>query len=216
MADNIISLLRGGAPVRQLNDDDVRQAVSFFRSQVEPLLNTTARRHPLGFLYASEAVSDGLSLRYHLWPEGWHVPETQSGSEIHDHVYELNSLVLGGVLRHETFEAVPTPDGDCELLEVAYSAEGSSLRRTETRVALRPLSNEVYGAGTAYRLSPGIIHRASAVAAPAATLVLTVAQSATPVPRVILPVGHEVPQPYERCQLTDGEILEARRLLGEL
>ncbi|WP_133239281.1 hypothetical protein [Microvirga sp. KLBC 81] len=180
------------------------------------MLNTTARRHPLGFLYASEAVSDGMNLRYHLWPEGWHVPETQAGGEIHDHIYQLNSLVLGGALRHETFEAVLAQDGDYELLEVAYSTAESSMCRTGARVVLRQLTNEVHGAGTAYRLAPGVIHRASAVAAPAATLVLTIPKSAAPAPRVLIPVGQGAPQAFARRQLTDGEIAEARKLLENL
>ncbi|WP_048707420.1 hypothetical protein [Microvirga massiliensis] len=216
MANNIVSLLRGAPAVRQLTEYDHLQAVSFFRSRMGSLLNTEVRRHPLGFLYASEVVSNGMSLRYHLWPEGWHVPATQTASEIHDHVYELNSLVLRGALRHETFEAVAAQDGDHELLEVAYSAEESSVLRTGARVVLRPLADEIHGVGTAYRLPPGVIHRASALAAPAATLVLTVAQPAAPAPRVFIPVGHEAPQPFARRQLTDGETAEARRLLENL
>jgi hypothetical protein len=216
MADDIVALLRGDPAVRQLNEHDLRQAISFFRCRMELMLSTTARRHPLGFLYASETVSDGIDLRFHLWPEGWHIPETQTGSEIHDHVYELNSLVLGGAVRHETFDAVPAQDGDRELLEVAYFGEASSLRRMGARVVLRRLTDEVHGAGTAYRLRPGIIHRASAVAAPAATLVLTVTPPAAAAPRVIIPVGHEAPQPFARRQLTDAEITEARKLLERL
>jgi hypothetical protein len=216
MVDDIVALLRGGPAVRQLTEPALRQAAAFLRTRIEPLLDTTARRHPLGFLYASEAVSDGMNLRYHLWPEAWHVPDTQTGSEIHDHVYELNSLVLGGALRHETFEAAPDQDGDCELLEVAYSGEESSLRRTGARVVLRRLTDDVHGAGTAYRLPPGIIHRASAVAAPAATLVLTVGQSPAPVPRVVIPDGYEAPQSFARRRLLDAEIAEARELLESL
>jgi hypothetical protein len=62
----------------------------FFKSRFDTPLQAVARRHPLGFFYATEALSDAMMLRYHLWPSDWAVPTQEEGNDIHDHVYELN------------------------------------------------------------------------------------------------------------------------------
>ncbi|MCU0885847.1 MAG: hypothetical protein MUC44_13065 [Beijerinckiaceae bacterium] len=216
MEDEIVALLQGGPPIRPWPEPDLQNARYFLRSRIEPILKTTARRHPLGFIYATEAISDGTSLRYHIWPKAWHVPEDQAGSEIHDHIYELNSLVLGGVLRHETFEAVPKLDGAYELLEVTYSKDRSLPELTGTRVDLRSLTDEIHMAGTAYRLLPGIIHRASAVRTPAVTMVLTIDKLPKLAPRVVVGVGYETPSSFDRRPLMHAEIVEALEVLESL
>lgn len=216
MQDEVIALLRDARSVRNLDSTTLASVAEFFRSRVDTLLEDSVRRHPLGFFYASEEVSQKSTLRFHVWPEDSSFADSQTGSEIHDHVYEFNSLIVAGKLRYETFEVLPNERGQYRLLHVTYSSEGSVLHPTGGRVDLEPVSDEVHGPGTIYHLASGVIHRATAIRMPAATVLLTVKDNQLCEPRVVVEHGNEFSQSFTRSLLETQEIAEVRRILSAL
>lgn len=216
MDDDIRTVFSGAGPVREVNFDVLTRLRAFFRRRMDTLLETSTRRHPLGFFYAVEKLDDSATLRYHLWPENWSVPPDQMNGEIHDHIFELNSVVLSGAMRHETFSFVPSNKGNREILRVVYSGETSKLRRSGERGELKDISNEIYQPGTVYRVPAGTIHRAEALKSPAATLVLAISESNPPDPRVIIEYGHSIPPGFSRTKLQGADLLSARSILAHL
>ena len=217
MRDKIVALLRAEGQLRRLDAATMASVASFFMRHVETNLETTARRHPLGFVVISEPVCEGLVLRYHIWPRDWGVPDGQESGQTHDHSFELNSLVLGGSLRQLTFEAVIASSGGHEIFEVHYGAEvGSDLRRTGQRARLERETDETFAAATAYRLPPRVVHYVETVRRPAATLVLSVAYPGAPAPRVFVPLGQKAPGAFPREILDPKEIAIARSAIAEL
>jgi hypothetical protein len=180
------------------------------------MLESEFRCHPLGFYYATEHISAEHTLRYHIWPEGWVVPSSQKGSEIHDHVFELNSLVLLGELIHETFSFTPQTGGVHEIMRVQYIDEGTKIKRSSEFGRLSRDNEEVFMSGMAYRLGRGVIHRATARATPAATLVLAASDEEGGEPRVVIGRDDPSPEPYLRRRLEAAELARAKAVLNAM
>lgn len=216
MYDEIITALVSGRDTRRLEPAVLGRLAEFFRVRMEELLPTAARMHPLGFVYATDIPYEGVDLRYHLWPASYVASAVESVADIHDHSYELNSLVVAGELLHETFVAEEHRDGPYELLEVNYADSASQLRQTGRRCALRQDSEARHVAGTAYRLNPGHIHRVRTFGGLCATLVATRLTDSNRTPRVLLPAGAQIPTPNERPRLTPRELYDARSALAEI
>lgn len=216
MCDEVLTALFSGQDVRRIEPAVFGRLAAFFCARMEELLPTAARMHPLGFVYALEKPQEGIGLRYHLWPASYAASDTEAAADIHDHSYELNSLVVGGELLHETFVVEERPDGPLDVLEVDYVDGASQLRRTGRRGALRQDSEARHASGTAYRLNPGHIHRVRTFGGFCATLVATRLNGGGQTPRVLLPVGAKVPTPNGRPRLTSRELHDARSALAEI
>jgi hypothetical protein len=213
MRDAVVALLRSEGRVRHLDDRVMASITAFFVERVNTDLARAARRHPLGFLVVSDPIDVGLVLRYHVWPTGWALPEGQESGQTHDHLYELNSLVVGGSLRQRTFQAMIDVCGGHEVLEVDYTASGSALRRTSLRARLVGETDEIFGVGTAYRLAPGTVHHVEAVGRPSATLVLSVSVPGRTTARVFVPREQSIPGEFIRDHLDAGELAAAREAI---
>lgn len=216
MYDEVVAALESGPSVRRLEQSVFDRLAGFFRLRIEELLTTSARKHPLGFTYAADKLSAAMSVRYHLWPADWSVPEAALAADLHDHSYQLNSLVVGGALMHETFRTDPDREGAFEVLEVEYQDGTSVLRHTGHLLKLLEETRETHEAGTAYRLQVGQIHRVRAIRQPCATLVLTIMPTIVHAPRVLTPAGTASPGLNARPLLTAQEIAEARGALSDL
>ncbi|MGY4367905.1 hypothetical protein ACVW1A_003970 [Bradyrhizobium sp. LB1.3] len=112
-------------------------------------------------------------MRYHFWPVDWSMPSLEAGREDHDHTYELNSLVVAGALRHQTFTVVESDTSSLQVLKVTYADGDSTLWPTGQRVEVQQLETQIFHAGESYRLAPGVIHRATPTQRPTATIALT-------------------------------------------
>jgi hypothetical protein len=188
---------------------------SFFVQHLDARLESDARRHPLGFLIVSQPLDD-LVLRYHLWPSGWTPPLEQVSGQTHDHSYELNSVIVAGSLRQRTFRAALDPRGTHDVLEVEYRPERSALRRTGLRARLIEETDETFGVGIAYRLSPGTVHRVDAIGRPTATLALAIRALTGSAPRVFVPFGEQPPGEFIRDRFDAAELLAAREAISEI
>jgi hypothetical protein len=176
----------------------------------------TAQRHPLGFFYGIQQISDRNTMRFHLWPEKWRIPVDQVAGQIHDHIFELNSLIITGELFHQTFDFLPDSGGDHEILKVQYNHSQSRLVRSNEFGRLRMKLEETFRPGEVYRVPNGTIHRANPAQAPAATLVLAVTPIKQQSPRVVLGAGEAIPGSFQRAPLNPEEIELLRRTLSIL
>jgi len=136
-----------------------------------PLARVQFRRHPLGFLVAKISDGSGVSLRLHVWV-GDH-DSRQHGYEIHNHLFDMKSLVALGSIHQETFRLRDDRTGEYQTYAVAYDGGGSELVATGRRIRLERLSHETFCAGHIYELGAGILHRSTALSEIAATCVLT-------------------------------------------
>lgn len=216
MDDDLLTIFFQSGSVRKTDADALKRIRDFFRARMDVLLEQSTCRHPLGFFYAVEQVSNGVNLRYHIWPKGWAIPQDQAGGEIHDHIFELNSVILAGSMRHQTYDFLPSGEGRHEILTVTYNREGSQLNRSGQRGELKVISDEVYKPGTVYRVPAGTIHRADASEAPAATLVLAVNNKNQSNPRVVIEYNHSIPANFVREKLEKSDLVAARFVLAQL
>ena len=217
MRDEILSLLENGdLSTSLLLEDQLRRATEFFRLRFQSLLGQDVKLHPFGFFYAQETLTTEKTLRFHLWPNGWTVPLQEQGRELHDHNYELSSVIISGTLRHETFATKPVIQDGYDVYLTSYTSGSSELARTNDVVTVEPDTNVSYSAGQMYRLSSGIVHRVTPQKTPAATIVLT-AKTKDAVPaRVLIKSGSGSSQGFSRSLLTAEDERRAREALNGL
>jgi hypothetical protein len=162
--------------------------------------------HPLGFFHLAEDVGPDARLRVHVWPRGWTVSDEQVGGEIHDHVFDLRSLVLAGSIKNEVFEAVEDRNGKFRLLNIEYGRDTSRVGLSGPAVRLEELSDCVHTSGEVYSVRAGVFHRSSAKETPAITLVLAASPSMGKHPLVALAAGHPPPSAFMRRNLNSVEL----------
>lgn len=135
-----------------------------------PLGAVCLHGHPLGFRVAR--ISRGpVALRLHLWTGA---STEQPGYEAHDHMFDLTSHVVRGIIRQQTFEFVSDPGGVQAIYSVAYEDGQSVIVRTEQRGRLVRTGDERFDPGVTYTLSAGDLHIAERQSEEAAiTLALT-------------------------------------------
>jgi hypothetical protein len=132
-------------------------------------------RHPLGFLHfelTPLVVTTGSPrIRLHIWSEtslGWR----DSLGLIHDHTWELRSLLLVGALTDVVLEAQTTPGGKFVGSRVRYSEAGTTIRRMDGSFHIREVQRRSVAPIHAYHLPPGSLHRTEVLGFPTATLVV--------------------------------------------
>ncbi|MFJ7049750.1 hypothetical protein ACIQVC_41020 [Streptomyces sp. NPDC101112] len=171
--------------------DSLRYAVDLMRSGPESdnisldgsgLLNWLADksncfaafRHPLGFVHADLTdlvgeVPDGVRVRVHVWTEA------TSGDDalglVHDHMWQLTSMVMIGQLADIAIRAVPDPQGSHDAIRVTYGKVNEFTH--EGRVMLQEVYRRYVSAGQIYRIPSRSIHETLIVRAPVATLLVT-------------------------------------------
>jgi hypothetical protein len=129
--------------------------------------------HPLGFVHCELARVGGSIYRLHLWPFRERRPKTPDWP-IHNHVFDLTSKVLAGVITNREYSVCEKDDGGHSLYSVEYALNGSRIVRTETSVDVRLIHECSYERGGRYCVKRGQFHSSHvAFLAFAATLVKT-------------------------------------------
>lgn len=190
--------------------EENRAATALVARLVERDHQVRWKTHPLGFFHIAEDLGEGAHLRVHVWPRDWAVSDEQVGGEIHDHIFNLRSLVFFGSVKNETFEAVGDPNGKFQLLNIEYDPGMSHVSPSGSRVRLKELECCVHSAGEVYGVRPGVFHRSSAEVTPAITLVLAGSTSVGKKPRVVLAADRPLLPAFKRRPLNS---LELERLL---
>jgi hypothetical protein len=188
-------------------DTSLRDARELFKTIVEAH-GAEFRHHPLGFWFYKELIETDITLRAHFWPNDWKVPAGQTAGEIHDHKFELRSVIVDGVVENENFDVTASVAGAYRIHNVIYDHDVTSLIATAGRFDLRSTSFLRVCKGEAYFVEAKTVHRARAPKTPAATLVFADESSLAPAPRVLVPIKSKPPSAFDRALLVPSEIDE--------
>ncbi len=146
-----------------------------------------AQRHPLGFFACRWILSEGRSLRLHLWSKEFKWTQ-EPGWEIHDHVFSFSSLLLLGSLRNRVYTIDEAPSASCaySMYEVLYGGSESSMKLIREGVELSVSADTTESTGSLYSMGAGVLHSSDLVSEHALTVLATLAGNSGPlVPRVI-------------------------------
>jgi hypothetical protein len=143
-----------------------------------PLAAAPFHQHPLGFLVARIDGEAGTAIRLHIWSD--YSDARQTGFEVHDHAFDLKSLVVVGEVKQTTYDAVEQSDGAFRIYSVRYGHQGSSLAATRRLVDLVPRQEVNVIEGQSYSLKAQVLHRLECVGQCAATIVLTLDRGTSP------------------------------------
>ena len=155
-------------------------SVSSVDSLTDEILDVLERRfpetpvyeHPLGFVHfelPESRVASGLGrLRLHLWDDACHQPD-QLG-RLHDHAWNLRSLVVAGALEDSLFDVEYRFDGDLREVVVRYEPTIERVP-TDRKADLRVRSTRRVDAGSEYTVEVGVVHETTVLRTPTVTLV---------------------------------------------
>lgn len=131
-----------------------------------------ATAHPLGFIHFDLALvskqSPGTMVRLHIWDRRLTSPD--DAGNIHDHTWELTSLVMLGSLRDKNFVPVHDSDGSFRGTRVIYGQTNEF--EDAGRFQLRAQSDSVHRAGAVYSIPSRIVHESDPIGQPTVTLVI--------------------------------------------
>ncbi len=157
--------------------------------------------------------------RLHIWGDP-RIPKQKVATPIHDHVFEFKSTILFGRLVNVMYDIVPHLHGNFTVYTPEVrDREDTVLRDTMQSVhAIQTRVEMVQWGGTVatYRIRPFEFHESFAPDGPAATIILkdapTQAQGAKAKPRVLVPVGTEPDNEFNRYD-ADPDLLW--RIIGD-
>jgi hypothetical protein len=181
--------------------------------------NLTSTKHPLGFLHvdltpAMTAPMKGEAFRLHIW--GSDDAEPDALGALHEHTWQLTSLVIVGSLLDRNYVAEPDADGGYEGVRVNYGVQNTFA--AEGVWSLRLVRTRVVRAGGIYNIAPRVVHETTLLSTPTVTLVRAWENEseAKEGPLVLVPRGQELrgTPSRERIPATYvGEVL--RKLASE-
>ncbi len=130
------------------------------------------RRHGIGVIQAYIREGGEHEVRIHVWHPDLVRPGIADHGDIHDHRFDLHSVVLHGTLQHEEFYTEPDPDGPWRVHQVTHNRrnpEGAfrnnvhdvvpgPLSPTAVRVTAVSSTHE-FGPGDWYAFRRGYFHR---------------------------------------------------------
>lgn len=127
--------------------------------------------HPLGFLRLPLTDLNRLMPGFylHVWP-AWPGKRQDVDSEVHCHVFDLESEILVGALTNKEFEVQADPTGEYEVLEAQYDGALSHRLPTQRRVHCAERSSLTYVAGDRYWMARGTYHLTLVLHRPTVTL----------------------------------------------
>jgi hypothetical protein len=136
---------------------------------VKEITAATPRQHPLGFVYWERPLPAGSLFRVHLWLGNGY--ERRDGlTRVHDHIYDLDSLVMFGAIRNSIFSVEPAPS-EQRLVTVDRRSLGAELEFDGATVSAIEVSSDELRVGDLYSVPRGVFHVTSVVHPPALTLV---------------------------------------------
>lgn len=217
MTDNlskVLTMLRGAE-----DGDRIKFAL---RAVLDELIKATpniqATRHPLGFthLELTEILESrpGERVRLHIWPSK---DAGDSAGNVHDHTWDLTSIVLFGELHDRDFSPRSTPDGPYRGSRVTYGDVNAF--DLVGRYHLDEVRDRRVTAGHVYKVPPRIVHESEVVSVPTVTMVLAheARPASDPGPMIFskdgVPVGTSVRPKLPQATLR-AELRELRRQLS--
>lgn len=192
------------ALVREVRTGGDHERVVFHLLDALPdIARLPAIGHPNGFLAIPLHEEPSGVIRLHLWSGS---DPLQGEHSIHDHTYDLQSLVLPGALRQALWKVEASDDGPLEEFGVSYRGAGSEIHATGRRVSVTELDTRLLSAGDRYSVEAGAFHSIVPVQLPASTIFLKSPARRRQVGRV---VGRAVPSgrlAASRSTVTEAEV----------
>ncbi|WP_255769471.1 hypothetical protein [Pseudarthrobacter sulfonivorans] len=128
--------------------------------------------HPLGFVHYDlqnlTPLGAGEFARLHVWNPKLSPPD--AGGAIHDHTWNLSSLILKGSVRNINLKPEPDESGDFTGLRVRYGLTNEF--EPAGRYKLTLISDDIHSAGSTYRIPSRIVHESKLLSECAVTLVV--------------------------------------------
>jgi hypothetical protein len=143
--------------------------------------------------------------RLHIWGDP-RIPRQKVSTQIHDHVFGFESTIIVGRLINVVYTAVPSKNGAFSVyIPEIRDREDTVLNDTMLRVDVAPVHTDVvqwHNMRALYTIRPFEFHESFAPDGPAATIITkdapTQAQGAEKAPRVLVPVGQEPDNEFNR------------------
>ena len=174
---------------------------------------SSAQWHVLGFIHINLVSAGRETLRLHLWR---HVLGTESLWSIHNHSYELTSLVVAGCLQDRRFSVVPDPEALNQLYEVRYRENGSERIKLDRRIRCMEVGHYERETDETYGIPLGVFHSSLLTAdCPAA---VTIVQTGCPTksrPRVVGTADGAQVYDYVTCAVDEDTLDEWSRYIIE-
>lgn len=127
--------------------------------------------HPLGFVHYNlrnlMPLEPGEFARLHVWNPNLSPPD--AGGAIHDHTWNLSSLILRGSVRNINLKPELDESGDFTGLRVRYGQTNEF--DPAGRYKLTLISDDIHSAGSTYRIPSRIVHESRLLSECAVTLV---------------------------------------------
>lgn len=160
------------------------------------------RLHPNGFIQF-DLVADG-SCRFHVWPDE-PIPAQKTSHIIHDHVFDMESVVVVGQLTNILYRFIPSMSPHYILHQGRKTVnEETVLEPTDLRGNLEEISRQQIGLGRAYSLALGVFHASLADTLTATIMLKT--RSTKEKPYIAVPAGISPDNDYRRDS-TNEELL---------
>ncbi len=172
------------------------------------------RYHPLGFISGQLWQSDLEFVRLHIWCKESSVEQCPYFG-IHDHVFDLESLVMCGRVMNRLYEELDGP-ATHRVYNVRYEGEESVTRASEHSTRIRMVEETVCGTGDSYKVPKGRLHESVLVGTSPAMTVVFARRVSSSMPSVLGSLDGRGEYRYHR-QKVDAELLsEIVRMLSEL
>jgi len=179
----------------------------------------TPNWHALGFIHCKLFESAAGTLRLHIWPKNERNTLEQQ-SKIHDHVFDLTSLVLCGNITnvlHASSNRIESPSNPYELNYVEYNDKGSRLIASGKEFfALEKARSEIQK-GNTYKIEKGELHDSQvSINELTATIVATYGH-AQERPRMLRAPGETLSETRELIAFPTGEWVKLiQKVIDEL
>lgn len=132
------------------------------------------RRHPLGFTHAEltpcVAAPSGERFRFHFWLDDTGTRDDLG--DLHEHTWDLTSLVLAGDLLDTTLRAQAAATGSFRGSRIIYGDQNSS--ESVGRFNLESVQNRQVATGFAYTIPSRTVHLSRVGTLPTVTLVRSI------------------------------------------
>lgn len=195
------------------NDLEMPAVLERLRAALPYMSELPTVGHPNGFVAMTLMENEGYDVRLHLWTGA---EKAQEEHAIHNHVYDLRSLVLIGGLRQIRWNVEADPQGSMEEFTVTYASAGSFLTSTGNTVSADVVEARNIVAGERYSVSAGEFHSITPSRLPTATLFAKIPAEHPDLGRV---VGEALPSGQlqsDRSRLSTEEVEQHLRQLTKL
>lgn len=143
--------------------------------------------HPLGFIHGELSPSlplpEGERFRLHIWLSD--AGSLDQLGDLHEHTWELTSLVLVGAVVDRNYEALPSPEGDFVGARILYGSENRSEPMGSYRLCF--VGERTVRVGGVYKIPSRTIHLNRVSEVPTVTLVRSVEDDRGDGPLVLTP-----------------------------